>query len=765
MRSVALFIAGLLFIRGVSTGQQIPKEILEKLKTEKLQTPQVIDTAGLKKKVEKARKAALAETKARSVIEKSIGGGLSQFGYDIFPSMPIALTFQNVPVSPDYVVGPSDNLVIYIWGNINQQLSLTVDRDGKIVLPEAGVLYVWGKKFSEVKRLIIESLKSHYSGISVEVSLGALRTFPVYLMGEVVNPGIYKITPLINPLQALTLAGGVRKTGSLRKIKIIKSTGGKVTLDLYKLLVEGKELPDVVLEGGDIIFVPPIGNVAGIAGAVKRPAIYELKDGESLYDLIELAGGLLPTAFIYRVQVDRVVRGERRSVMDVEFRDLEEFRSKGSKFIVENGDLVSISTILPGRWNFVTIRGNVYKPGDYELKKGWRVLDLINAALGVKKGTFLENAEIYRYLGKGRRELLTFNLRKLLEGDSTQNIELEQWDIVRIYSEDEVLPKDSVRVVGAVGKPGLYPLLENMKIKDLLFMAGNLLPEADSSKGELFRMVSRDSFDIIRLDFRDSLALNMGLKRNDVLSVKFVPAYFDRARVYLGGSVRFPGWYYITKGQTFGDVIRRAGGFKNSAFPEGIVLIRKSIGQMEKSGTERFNTYLRASMMQASMPYASATSVGQGGYDLTTYFQFQKQIVNDLTKLFQPGRIFVDFSDTSNWVLELQDGDSIYVPDRPHSVQVLGAVRNPGAVMYEEGKGAMYYVNCVGGFSEDADKKALYVIGASGIVRSSRGKIREGDTIVVPPKLKTPTRLIIKDVTTILSQMAIIIVSLYQLVK
>ena len=769
MRSVALLIVGLLFFNGISRGQQIPREILEKLKTEKLQAPQAVDTAGLKKEVEKAREAALSETKSRSVIEKSIGGGLSQFGYDIFPSMPIALTFQNIPVSPDYVVGPSDNLVIYIWGNINQQLSLTVDRDGKIVLPEAGVLYVWGKRFSEVKSLIIESLKSHYSGISVEVSLGALRTFPIYLMGEVVNPGIYKVTPLINPLQALTLAGGVRKTGSLRKIEIIKSAGGRVTLDLYKLLVEGKELPDVVLEGGDIIFVPPIGNVAGIAGAVKRPAIYELKDGESLYDLIELAGGLLPTAFIYRVQVDRVVEGERRSVLDVEFRDQEDFRNKGGKFIVENGDLVSIATILPGRWNFVTIEGNVHKPGDYELKKGWRVLDLIDAALGVKKGTFFKNAEIYRYLGEGRRELLTFNLGKLLEGDSTQNLELEQWDIVRIYSEDEVLPKDSATVIGAVRRPGTYQILKDMTIKDLLFKAGNLLPEAESAKAELFRREEDDRVTIEMLDLRIPAVLSRPVKRNDMLYVRFRPSYYEEKYVYIGGEVKYPGVYPVLRGVTFADLIRRAGGFKEGSFVDGIVFIRKSIKDVEAANNARFLNTLRSQILKhslANIPANASSGETQGvTQDLSSNIKYQTEILSTLTKIFEPGRLFIDLSDTSNWDIELQNGDSIYVPPIPNTVQIIGAVFNPGAVEYVEGKKVDFYISKVGGYAPDADKNSVYIIRPSGMVFKGKGTVKQGDTIVVPPKLKTPTSVIVRDITQVLSQAAIIFISLYQILR
>ncbi|RLG43443.1 MAG: hypothetical protein DRN92_09475, partial [Thermoproteota archaeon] len=464
----------------------------------------------------------ITEEVGPSTIELSIGHNLKQFGYEVFARMPKVLTFQNIPVSEDYVLGPGDNLIIYIWGKLNRTLSLVVDRDGKIVLPDAGIVYVWGKSYGEAKRLITERLLAQYSGISVEVSLGALRTFPVYVMGEVLLPGIYRITPLINPIQVLSLAGGPKKTGSLRKIKIIKSNGKEIIFDLYTLLVRGEPLPSITLDGGDIVFVPPIGDVVGITGMVKRPAIYEIKGNETLLDLIELAGGLTPSAFIYRVQVERIIQNERIVILDIEFSNYEDFNRKARKFHVMDGDFVNIFQIIPKRWNYVTIEGNVHKPGDYQLKEGWRVLDLIQAAFGLKKGTYLDNAELLRYTGEGRRKLISINLRKLLEGDSTQNIKLEEWDILRIYSENEVIPVDSVTIMGAVFKPGTYRLLENMRLRDLIFMAGNLKPEAESTYAELYR-TSGGRLNIIPLDLSSKEILDMPLMRNDIVHVRYKP--------------------------------------------------------------------------------------------------------------------------------------------------------------------------------------------------------------------------------------------------
>jgi protein involved in polysaccharide export with SLBB domain len=702
-----------------------------------------------------------------STIEQSIGHGLKQFGYDVFAKMPKALTFQNIPVSEDYVLGPGDNLIVYIWGKLNRTLSLIVDRDGKIVLPEAGVVYVWGKSYGEVKNLVTERLLAQYSGISVEVTLGALRTFPIYVMGEVNSPGIYRITPLINPIQALSLAGGPKKTGSLRNIKIIKNDGREIVLDLYTLLVEGKSMKLLTLDGGDIIFVPPIGDVIGIAGMVKRPAIYEIKGRENLLGLIELAGGLTPSAFIYRVQVERIVKNERKIVMDIEFRDYEDFRKKGSKFPLKNGDFVNILQIIPDKWNYVTIEGNVYKPGDYQLKEGWRVLDLIDAALGLRKGTYLENAELLRYIGKGRRKLISINLRKLLEGDTTQNIELEEWDILKIYSEDEIFPVDSVVVTGAVLKPGKYRLLKNMKLKDLLFEAGNLRPEAETTKAELYRTYGGREPAVIPLDLSDKETLEMELMGNDIIHVRYKPEYFDKIQVTITGRVKYPGIYSLKKGETFKDLIEKAGGFKEDAFLDGIVFIRKDLKEIEKSMGNRFLSSLRSEILKQEYftptLYSTYPETGQG--DFETVVRTRQQILESLTQIYQPGRIIMDFCDSSNWFFELRDGDEVYVPAEFNTVQVIGTVFNPGAVVYEEDKDMNYYLNKVGGLTKDADRKSIFIIKPNGYVERNPRKVDKGDTIIVPPEFKTPARIWIRDVTQIASQLAIVLVTLYQLLK
>lgn len=708
----------------------------------------------------------ITEEVGPSTIELSIGHHLKQFGYEVFARMPKVLTFQNIPVSEDYVLGPGDNLIIYIWGKLNRTLSLVVDRDGKIVLPDAGIVYVWGKSYGEAKRLITERLLAQYSGISVEVSLGALRTFPVYVMGEVLLPGIYRITPLINPIQVLSLAGGPKKTGSLRKIKIIKSNGKEIIFDLYTLLVRGEPLPSITLDGGDIVFVPPIGDVVGITGMVKRPAIYEIKANETLLDLIELAGGLTPSAFIYRVQVERIIQNERIVVLDIEFSDYEDFNRKARKFHVMNGDFVNIFQIIPKRWNYVTIEGNVHKPGDYQLKESWRVLDLIQAALGLKKGTYLDNAELLRYTGEGRRKLISINLRKLLEGDSTQNIKLEEWDILRIYSENEVIPVDSVTIMGAVFKPGTYRLLGNMRLRDLIFMAGNLKPEAESTYAELYR-TSGGRLSIIPLDLSSKEILNMPLMRNDIIHARYKPEYFDRISVSIKGKVKYPGTYVVRKGETLKDLLKRAGGFKEDAFWEGIVFIREDLKEIEKSMSSRLYSTLRSEILKQEYcsPYQYASYTGTARPDFEASVKVRQQILESLSQIYQPGRIIVDFTDTTNWNIELRDGDEIFVPAEYTTVQVLGAVYNPGAVIYEEGKSVDYYISKVGGLTKDANKGSIYVIKSSGFVERSPKRVDKGDTIIVPPQLKIPTYVWLRDLTQIISQIAIIFVSLYQILR
>lgn len=756
LASFSVLIFNISYSQSFPSIEQVPSLSLKDT-LEKLMKPQVVEETEIPE----------IKKKLPSTIESSMGHNLKQFGYDVFAKIPKTLTFQNIPVSEDYVLGPGDNLIIYIWGRLNQTLSLTVDRDGKIVLPEAGVVYVWGKSYGKVKSLIRDRLSAQYSGISVEVSLGALRTFPVYVMGEVASPGIYRITPLINPIQALSLAGGPQKTGSLRKIKIIKNDGREVILDLYSLLVKGKSFQFLTLDGGDIIFIPSIGDVVGIAGMVKRPAIYEIKSKENLLDVIELAGGLTPSAFIYRIQVERIIENKRKVVIDLKFSDYADFKKRGQKFYLNNGDFVNVSQIIHGKWNYVTIEGNVYKPGDYQLEEDWRVLDLINAALGLKKGTYLKNAKLLRYVGRGRRELISVDLGKLLKGDTTQNVKLEEWDSLRIYSEDEVTPVDSVTITGAVFKPGSYRLLKNMKLRDLVFEARNLRPEAETTRVELYRTLGGAKPVIVSLDLTKKKTLEMKLMRGDMVHVRFKPEFFDRIEVTIKGRVKYPGTYPVTKGETFKDLIGRIGGFKDDAFREGIVFIRRDLKEMEKGMGKRLQANLRSEVLKqdyfTSPSYTSYS--GKEQLDFGKSVKVHQEILQSLTEIYQPGRIILDFSDTLNWTLELRDKDEIFVPPLYTTVQVIGAVYSPGAVIYEEGKDADYYIGKVGGPTKDADRKSIYVVKPSGYVDKKAKKVGRGDTIVVPPELKTPPRIWIRDLTQTVSQMAIIFVSLYQILR
>lgn len=737
---------------------QLPEDIVEKLKTG--QVLQGVDTTKIFKKVEikEARKTIEKEVSKPSPIEKSFGGKLKQFGYDMFLNMPVELAFENVPVSPDYIVGPGDNLVVYVWGKFNETFNFTVDRDGKIYLPESGVLYVWGKRFDEVKRLISLNLKANYSGISVDVSLGALRTFPVYIVGEVSKPGIYNITPLINPLQCITLAGGAKKTGSLRRIVVIKKMKKRVVLDLYDLLTRGRAVQNVLLDGGDIIYVPPIGDVVGITGSVKRPGIYELNGENSLNEVIKLSGGLLPTAYLYHIQVVRIKNGERRVVFDLDFREPSQFEKKASNFKVVNGDLIKIESIPPERYNFVTIEGNVWRPGEYELKKGWKVSDLIRAAKGLKEGTYMEYAVLERYIGEGRRRLITFNLEDVLKGRG--DIPLEEWDVVRIFSLDDVLPKDSATVAGAVSKPGKYRILEDMTLRDLIFKAGNLLPEADSSNVEIMKFLG-DSLVVERVDLRDGEVLSEPVERNEIVYVRYKPNYYEVKKVKVTGRVNFPGTYVLRNGDTFGDILRRAGGLKDDAFLEGTYLIRKSVRKDIEDANRRFSNFMRAEILKRAFP-AAQNEPGRGE-DYSLLLSYEKELVKNLTRVFTPGRIYIDMSDTTNWSFELQDGDSIYIPPVPSTVEIIGAVANPGAVEYEAEKSVGYYIDKVGGFTKDADKSQVFIISPSGFARRDLGRVSRGDIIVVPPKIKTPLRVIVKDLTAIISQLLLVVMAIYQL--
>jgi len=404
----------------------------------------------------------------------SLSVTLKQFGYDMFQT-----SLQEIPifapVADNYILGPGDELNIDISGELNNSWIVNINREGSVVLPYIGSIKLWGKTYRESRKIISEEFQKEFSNIEVSVSLGYLKSVGVFVMGEVNKPGVYNITVLSNPLAPLFEADGLKKSGSLRKLKYISNNGTKI-IDLYKLLVEGKPLPSLQFSSGDILFIPPIGRVAGICGPVNRPGIYEIKNAEQLSKLIEMAGGFLPTAGKKRIELERISPEGEKIIEDLKFDNQNDLERISKTTELKNGDLVTVIEIPPYQHNYVEITGNVKNEGTYELKKEMTVLDLIEEAGGSKKGTFLKNAELIRFVGAGNPEIIKINLEKLMKDSLEENIKLKEYDKLKVLTKEE--KERYVHLDGEFTYPGSYPIKDGTTLKEVIDRAGGFTENA-----------------------------------------------------------------------------------------------------------------------------------------------------------------------------------------------------------------------------------------------------------------------------------------------
>ncbi len=722
---------------------------------------------------------------------------LYQFGYDLFQQSPEALqalsaTEALAPVSGTYRLGPGDEITVHIWGKIDQSFTFTVDRNGVIVLPKVGPVNVWGLTFAEAARRIRERLSQAFSGVDFSITLSGLRKVRVYVVGEVERPGTYTLSPISNLLDPLILARGVKKTGSLRKIRLLRSDR-VITLDLYRLLLQGKSLQVLHLEDGDILFVPPIGPVVAVAGAVRRPAIYELQGSGTLWDVLQYAGGLSFQSYAHRIQIQRTVNHERRVVTEITLEgplNPQVLRSRTHRVRVQDGDLVIVQPIPAEPRHFVAVLGNVFRPGVYPWHEGMTLLEALEAAAGWKPGSYLDHVEILRQQEHGYPRVLFASVTRALH-DSSANLRLAEWDTIRVYAIRDLRAPDSVWVSGAVYKPGAYPYLPNLRAADLLFRAGGAKPYAALNHVEVYRIDPSEGARTVILNLLQETDRQYPLRPGDRLLVPRNRAWQPDETVIITGEVRYPGHYPFVPGQTLRDLIQRAGGLTEHAYLQGLELYRYSTArqfqgfrrqaegalyedllwqqlglqqsELTKEEKEFQEAYLQQKRQELVVQAAHALPE-----TLDTYLLKPQKAETLQVHLVLPPerrRVALTLADTTSLNISLEPGDSIHIPLRPTTVQVLGAVYHPGAYLYVPDYTLEDYLKMSGGPRVGADTRHLYVVKASGVVARNPKHIEPGDIVYVPwrPYARTPVRVILRDFASIVYQAALAIVAVYSI--
>lgn len=719
---------------------------------------------------------------------------LTQFGYDLFSPASVGFLPSNssttdIPVSKDYVLGPGDTFTINVWGSNNFSYTVTVRADGNIFIPKLGTISVWGKSFSQASAQIERKFSDFFSGIKVNIAFETIRSIDVFVVGEVVQPGRYAVSSTSAALNALVQAGGPTKSGSLRNIKIIRNNKEVASVDLYEFLIDGK-INNQKLQSQDVILVPVIGKLAAIAGHPKRPGIYEWKDSTTVYDLIMMAGGLKFTGFAGRLSLERVLENQKRVTRDfnipTNFKDLSREQALktdlGSK--VDDGDLVSIFSVLPEKFGTVTLKGHVRRPGAYEFKEGMKLSALIRSFDDLKPESYTSYVQIIRTTPPTDSQIAMFtSLDEALKGNAAYNVELKDRDIIVVFSKAELRLRDKVSIFGKVNKPGEFAYFKGMTLKDLILMAGNLTQDAYQASAEIARFkVENDQIKVDRLqvDLRAALspaganqaAINPFLEPKDRVSVYGLSNFETKNYIDIEGAVQFPGRYSFLPNERLSSILARSGGFTKNAFLKGSIFSRESVRELQERSLKEQITRLEEAILNENLRAGQNSASVQDAAGQQESLNARRALLRNLEAAKASGRMILDLTDLNKFKNSPQDimlepGDKLSIPVEPSVVNVMGEVFNQSSVVYQKGETLSYYLDRAGGVSPNGDGSSIFIIHANGSVSSrkqSRGfllndfmrtKVERGDTILVPKDISRFSWLSsTKDFTEILFKIA-----------
>lgn len=682
---------------------------------------------------------------------------LKRFGSDAFEIGPGNSNDlpTDLPAGPDYVLGPGDSLTLNLWGGRPGRLIRTVDRQGQVDLPETGTVMVAGMTVAQAQVAMEKALSTQFKEEHVEISLGRIRTVRVYVVGDVQRPGAYDVSSLSTPLSALYEAGGPTSRGSLRVLRQYRGKQLVKEFDLYDFLLRGVRSEDEKLLPGDTILIPPAGPQVTVEGMVHRPAIYELNGEQGLDEVLNLAGGLLVSASLKKVDVERIEAHERRTMFSLQLPDNPvELDEKLAGFKVKDGDDVVISQILPYNSEAVYLEGHVLHPGKFPYHDGMTIADLLHSYQDVLPEPS-DHAELVRLQPPDLRPTtVSFNLRDVLVGND--NIPLRPFDVVRVFGRYEA-DSPSVSIQGEVLRPGTYPMSQGMTVAALVKLAGGFRRSAYRDEADLStytiqdgeKVVTDHSTVAIEKAIEGDTSADVSLKPGDVVSIRRLAGWQDiGASVQITGEVVHAGSYGITDGERLSSVLKRAGGFRQDAYPYAAVLQRVQVRELGEQARQQMIRRIEDTPVEVRRGAISGTNVS----DMQQSLQAQRQqVLTSLRSHTASGRLVIRISsDISSWEntsadIELRAGDTILIPKRPSFVSINGQVYNPVAITYTPGKTLGWYLKRAGGVTSSGNKKNIYVLRADGSVVPRGGgwlrggfmdtRMRPGDTIFVPEKV------------------------------
>lgn len=674
----------------------------------------------------------------RRLADNQISNRNKVFGRDIFNNP--RLNFEpnmNIATPQNYRLGPGDAVYVDIYGASQKTIESTITPDGTIVIEGYGPIELSGLTVNQANSKLKTTLGARYKSSKVKLTVGQTKTISVNVMGEVMTPGTYTLSAFATVFHALYMAGGTNSIGTLRNIKVFRNNRQVTTVDIYDYILNGKMTGNIRLAEGDVIVVGPYDCLVSISGKVKRPMYYEMKQTESLASLMKYSGGFTGDAYKKSVRVVRK-SGTQYSVFNVGEFDMSSFR-------MSDEDSVSVDSILPRYSNMVEVRGAVFRPGMYQMGgEVETVRTLIQQAEGVTEDAFTAHAVMHRLKPDRTLEVIQVDVDGIMNG-RVADIPLKNEDVLYIPSKKELQEDLTLTIHGEVMYPGIYKYADNETLEDLVLQAGGLKETASLMKVDVARRIVDQrlttSSDTIAHTF--SFALKDGfvidgepgfvLKPYDEIYVRKSPGFYKQQNVYVEGEVLFAGTYTLSKkNERVSEIIKKAGGLSNMAYPQGARLERrltnlerKRVAEIMKLQREQREDEIRSQAIKSGKSISDLKQLAStDNYEIPDFYpvgiELDKAIAN-------PG---------SDADIVLREGDRLTVPVYNGTVKINGEVMYPNTVAYKEGKGINYYIDLAGGFSGKAKKSRTYIIYMNGdVAKAGHGvKVKPGCEIVVPQK-------------------------------
>jgi protein involved in polysaccharide export with SLBB domain len=592
--------------------------------------------------------------------------------------------------------------MIDLWGASEITYKATVNNSGSIKIGGIGFIFINGFTLENATKKIISKLKNKHAGITAadrsynkintNVTVSKIRTVQVNIIGEVKVPGTYALNSLSTVLNALYVAGGPTKLGTFREVQLVRANKVVATLDIYDYMLSGTQEGNLKLQDQDVLLVAPYKNLVSVEGAVKRAGIYELKEGQTLADLVQYFGGFTPIAYTNLLTIERL-NGTQKEIREVAFKE-------AKNFIMQGGDKLVVQEILDRYENKITIQGEVYRPGSFEMFEKMSLKTLIEKAEGITPEAFLSRGLLVRTFDDTHKENIAFSVSEILNGSST--ILLQAKDQVRILNKEELREARTITIAGAVNTPNTFDFVDKLQIEDVIAMSGGLTLGADPQVISISRRLKDGSFktlsEVYAVSSDENLAINNGktfyIEPFDVINVRYSKGYTTQKNVSIKGEVKYQGAYVLkNKNERISDLIQRAGGLTEYAFIKGAVLIRKVEGA-------------------------------------------NGNVAIDLEAILKNKGALID--------MYLKEGDMLSIPSELETIKVTGVVIKPSLIQFKKGKSLKSYVEKSGGFAENAKKAKIYVSYANGDIKTTKHflfikrypKLAPGATIFVPAKSK-----------------------------